>query len=114
MEMPFGKYKGTPIEQVPREYLEWLWNAHKDPKYRTLKLKGALRRTIGAHLGLDVETKPQVSRCVSLRYVEPPYGAELPPWPDGWDVSSSDECPFDVEECELDAEFRGIVAGSAA
>ena len=24
--MPFGKYKGTPMEDVPASYLLWLWN----------------------------------------------------------------------------------------
>lgn len=24
--MPFGKYKGQPMESVPTSYLNWLWN----------------------------------------------------------------------------------------
>lgn len=24
--MPFGKYKGTPMQDVPASYLCWLWN----------------------------------------------------------------------------------------
>jgi hypothetical protein len=24
--MPFGKYKGTPMQDVPASYLFWLWN----------------------------------------------------------------------------------------
>ena len=24
MHMPFGKYRGVPLEQVPLDYLEWL------------------------------------------------------------------------------------------
>jgi hypothetical protein len=24
--MPFGKHKGTPMQDVPASYLEWLWN----------------------------------------------------------------------------------------
>lgn len=23
--MPFGKYKGTPMQDVPASYLHWLW-----------------------------------------------------------------------------------------
>jgi len=25
-EMPFGKHKGTPMSEVPLNYLNWLWN----------------------------------------------------------------------------------------
>lgn len=25
--MPFGKYKGTPMQDVPAFYLHWLWNS---------------------------------------------------------------------------------------
>lgn len=31
--MPFGKHKGTPLDQVPVRYLLWLWKnglKHKD------------------------------------------------------------------------------------
>lgn len=24
--MPFGKYKGTPMQDVPASYLHWLWS----------------------------------------------------------------------------------------
>lgn len=42
-EMPFGKYKGTPIKDVPEEYLDWL--AEQDwlvkwPKLHLLLTKG--------------------------------------------------------------------------
>ena len=31
--MPFGKYKGTPMQDVPASYLHWLWtNEKKDDK----------------------------------------------------------------------------------
>lgn len=31
--MPFGKYKGTPMQDVPAGYLNWLWNnGMKDDK----------------------------------------------------------------------------------
>ena len=26
--MPFGKYKGTLMQDVPPDYLAWLWNQH--------------------------------------------------------------------------------------
>lgn len=27
--MPFGKYKGTPMQDVPASYLHWLWSSGK-------------------------------------------------------------------------------------
>jgi uncharacterized protein (DUF3820 family) len=31
--MPFGKYKGQPMQDVPASYLHWLWvNGKKDDK----------------------------------------------------------------------------------
>lgn len=32
--MPFGKYKGTPMEQVPASYFHWLWTNERDPMSR--------------------------------------------------------------------------------
>lgn len=32
--MPYGKYKGEPMQDVPASYLHWLWiNGKKDDKY---------------------------------------------------------------------------------
>lgn len=28
--MPFGKYKGEPMEKVPARYLHWLWTNGKE------------------------------------------------------------------------------------
>ena len=31
--MPFGKYRGTPMQDVPADYLHWLWqNGMKNDK----------------------------------------------------------------------------------
>ena len=29
--MPFGKYKGIPMQDVPASYLHWLWTNERDP-----------------------------------------------------------------------------------
>ena len=30
-QMPFGKYKGTSMQDVPASYLHWLWTNVRDP-----------------------------------------------------------------------------------
>jgi hypothetical protein len=37
MKMPFGKYRGTEIEDIPSDYLKWL---------RTIDLHGHLKRAV--------------------------------------------------------------------
>ena len=45
--MPFGKYKGTPMQDVPASYLHWLWtNGKKDDK--TCKVADYIRRNLNA------------------------------------------------------------------
>lgn len=29
--MPFGRHKGTPMQDVPASYFHWLWTNEKDP-----------------------------------------------------------------------------------
>ena len=29
-KMPFGKYKGEPMQDVPASYLHWLWSTGKE------------------------------------------------------------------------------------
>ena len=29
-KMPFGKYKGQPMQDVPASYLHWLWSTGKE------------------------------------------------------------------------------------
>ena len=40
--MPFGKYKGTPIEKVPGDYLKWLQGSGALDKDENAELKSAL------------------------------------------------------------------------
>jgi hypothetical protein len=35
--MPFGGYQGTPMIDVPAEYLFWLWTNEKDPMSKRVK-----------------------------------------------------------------------------
>ena len=35
-EMPFGKYKGEQMQDVPASYLHWLWTNGKDKDTRCL------------------------------------------------------------------------------
>jgi uncharacterized protein (DUF3820 family) len=44
--MPFGKYKGVPVENLPDDYLCWLVQA--------VQLRGALRIAVFQQLGLDI------------------------------------------------------------
>jgi hypothetical protein len=34
--MPFGKHKGTRMEDVPASYLHWLWTKENDPLSRQI------------------------------------------------------------------------------
>jgi len=36
--MSFGKYRGTPMQDVPASYLHWLWTNERDPMYRKTKV----------------------------------------------------------------------------
>lgn len=33
-KMPFGKHKGTPMQDVPASYLHWLWTNGKKDDHR--------------------------------------------------------------------------------
>ena len=33
-KMPWGKYKGTSMQDVPASYFHWLWTNEKDPMSR--------------------------------------------------------------------------------
>jgi hypothetical protein len=37
-KMPWGKYKGTPMQDVPASYLHWLWTNERDPMSRKAKV----------------------------------------------------------------------------
>ena len=69
--IPFGKHKGTPVEQVPLDYLKWL--------HKNVKLKGGLKRAVELIVtGVRSPQKP-----VSSEWIGP-------------DVPYSDDCPFDL------------------
>lgn len=36
--MPFGKHKGTPMQDVPASYLHWLWTQNNGRDQRTQML----------------------------------------------------------------------------
>ena len=36
--MPFGKHKGTPMIEVPAQYLHWCWNNERDPLKNKVKV----------------------------------------------------------------------------
>src|SRR5262245_5732357 len=70
VRMPFGKYKGFDVEDLPRSYLEWLWE-HVD-------LYEPLRSEVEDALGHDgprpcasslpVELKPVAQEIISTGY----------------------------------------------
>lgn len=33
-KMPWGKYKGIPMQDVPASYFHWLWTNERDPMSR--------------------------------------------------------------------------------
>lgn len=45
--MPFGKFKGTPMQDVPVSYLHWLWTSGKKDD-KTCKVADYIRRNIAA------------------------------------------------------------------
>lgn len=46
--MPFGKYKGTPMEQVPASYLHWLWREGKYKEVNTNDVADYIHRSLSA------------------------------------------------------------------
>jgi hypothetical protein len=36
-KMPFGKYIGVPMQDVPAQYLHWLWTNVRDPMRNKVK-----------------------------------------------------------------------------
>jgi hypothetical protein len=37
-KMPWGKYKGTLMQDVPASYFHWLWTNERDPMSRKAKV----------------------------------------------------------------------------
>lgn len=46
-QMPFGKHKGKPMQDVPASYLHWLWTKGKRED-RTCPVADYIRRNISA------------------------------------------------------------------
>ena len=46
--MPFGKYQGKPLKEVPRDYLEWLKQSGAFEKPENLELKLALSQLVAS------------------------------------------------------------------
>lgn len=45
--MPFGKHRGTPMQDVPADYLHWLWTNGKEHD-RRCQVADYIRRNITA------------------------------------------------------------------
>jgi uncharacterized protein (DUF3820 family) len=52
--MPFGKYKGTPMQDVPASYLHWLWNNGMKDKQEIDSVANYIKRSLS---GLKIENK---------------------------------------------------------
>ena len=46
--MPFGKYKGEPMQDIPANYLHYLWNAGMKNKVETDSVAEYIRRSLSA------------------------------------------------------------------
>lgn len=57
MEMPFGKHKGTKLEDVPKHYLLWILD-NCDVKSSTLK--GEIEKILGLQADQGLATNPSV------------------------------------------------------
>jgi len=44
--MPFGKYKGTPMQDVPASYLHWLWTNGKKEETKTDAVADYIKRNL--------------------------------------------------------------------
>lgn len=44
--MPFGKHKGTPMQDVPADYLHYLWNNGLRQKTRTSNVADYIQRNL--------------------------------------------------------------------
>ena len=47
MKMPFGKFKGEDVEDVPIVYLKWLW--------KNVPLRSGLRDSVASVLGIGID-----------------------------------------------------------
>lgn len=49
--MPFGKYKGEPLQDVPASYLRWLWNELKADNFH----KASVGPVLPDHISVKVK-----------------------------------------------------------
>jgi uncharacterized protein (DUF3820 family) len=52
--MPFGKFKGKPMQDVPVSYLHWLWHNATNPSYAAQDVVEYIRENMDA---LKMENK---------------------------------------------------------
>ena len=71
MDMPFGKHKGTPLEDLPRDYLDWL-NALEDLRP---PLRSAVDREIERRAENDKQKSIPRSRTMTPDLV--PFAEEI-------------------------------------
>lgn len=73
MKMPFGKFRGYPVSELPREYLEWLTENIdlREPLASAVEAalsSGGDDRALSYSGNLPPELKPIVSEIVSAGY----------------------------------------------
>jgi hypothetical protein len=47
-KMPFGKYRGHPMQDVPASYLHWLWTNGQNQKVKTEPVAEYIHRNMDA------------------------------------------------------------------
>jgi hypothetical protein len=70
MNMPFGKYKGHPVEDLPENYLNWLWE--------NVELRGGLR--VAVEDALERSNTPSIDSHVDGALVHRIYRALSRKW----------------------------------
>ena len=58
--MPFGKYNGTRLEEVPAKYLLWLWNNGLKNDLKEDDDKGSVSRYIKNSMSALKEEEPDI------------------------------------------------------
>ena len=66
MRMPFGKYRGEPLEDIPQRYLLWVLDNCHD-------LSPTLRRTIEDVLDIQNEIRPRGVPALPMVVIDPWY-----------------------------------------
>jgi uncharacterized protein (DUF3820 family) len=104
VHMPFGKYKGTALRSIPKDYLVWFTKNAE----RCENIKRSMRIVLaewGWQDGKASKGKPKRKKRRQPPvdgYAAAQQRASIP-------SDTIEECPFDVPETELDAEYREIM-----